>query len=148
MRISKKQIIKAIGYEKVTEYINEDYHRFDILPDDESLPKAYLVFSIADEGYFLLQAGFGDWHDHFDSTDNEEENIKEALAFFNNLIAGKCYMIKKVDERGKYLGGSIAESQSELCDHAPLSLSFKEKNTRLLKVVFNKPCKEYRIEDT
>ncbi len=40
MIVTKNIISNAIGYEKVTEEVHKDYHRFDILPDDETLPKA------------------------------------------------------------------------------------------------------------
>ncbi len=110
--------------------------------------KAYIAFGIEDAGYYILQAGFGDWHDHFELYDDEEKNIKEAFKFFKNLVAGECFMIKKVNEKGKYLGGAIIDSKIDSSLHAPISLSSKGKNNRLLKVEFNKPYEDYKINDT
>lgn len=113
MIVNKNQIIEAIGYEKVTEEKHEDYHRSDIIPDDESLPKAYLAFAVTNKEYFLLQAGFDEWHDHFDLSSDKEENLKQALSFFNDLVSGKCYMINAVDEKEQYVGGAIIDSKCQ-----------------------------------
>jgi len=142
MKISIEQLKETFKYERITEYILDEYHRFDILPDDLSLPKAYMAFSVYENDYFLIQAGFGKWHDHFDSSDDDDKNINDALNFFKNLIDGMFYLIEMVDENGNYKGGAIVDVRSPLSSNMQQSNFFDNKNYRSRKVMFNKPIND------
>lgn len=144
MKIDKQFIANAIGYTNIREH--EGCPWFDIVPEDESLPKGHILFSVYKDEYSLIQAGFGGWHDHFDCSKNEEENIKDALGFMKRLVSGDCYMVMQTDGEGNYIGGTMIDTgNGSTATHMNLGPS---SGRRFFKVTFNKPFQEIFVDQT
>jgi len=139
MEISLNIIKKAIGYDKVEAVAAPGCHRFDILPEDKSLPKAYIIFNVYEGEYSILQAGFSEWHDHFEDFREDDANIKSALEFFKDLVAGRCYLLAEFDAEGNYRSGRMIHPTQATSLMGAWPFELNPSPTTLKKLQFNKP---------
>lgn len=106
MRLTLEQLKEALAYDRVSVYHGSEYLRFDVLPDDQEHPKVYFAFQSRGGDLSLLQAGFGDWHSHFNRYGGEEKNRAEVLRFFRAVVARELYLLELLETTEGTIGAS------------------------------------------
>lgn len=110
---------------------------FSVWPSQKLSPQIEFVF---DESVSMLQQlGFGPWHGHYDSSDNERRNVLRAIATARTLVAGsRCLLVEQMTG-GKYLGSGIYRS-----GRLPLSLS--QEFGQLERLTFDRPAQRLDVD--
>ncbi|MFZ5862979.1 MAG: hypothetical protein ACOYXR_09085 [Nitrospirota bacterium] len=102
-----KKVRKTLRYESIREVLSDGYVRYEVLPSNPNWPAAYLVLGKdpASGKLNVMQAGVGDWHQHFDQYKNPDRNVGAALTFLSDVVAGRVCLLAEYDARDRYVGG-------------------------------------------
>lgn len=108
-RVDLKKVRKALRYERVREVVGGGLVRYEIDAANPDWPGAYLVLAPEPESgkHLVLQAGFGEWHEHFDEYRNPDRNVGAALAFLADIVSGRVHLVAGYDAQGRYVGGEL-----------------------------------------
>jgi hypothetical protein len=136
MEINLDKVREALGYAHVREISREGLLYYEIDPLDSTWPRAYLVLSRDPETGKLdvLQAGFGDWHTHFERYRNPDRNIRAALAVLKNIVSGVSSVITFCNARGKSIGSRLVASAD-----LQVNLPPPENAVSMKSFIFNRP---------
>ena len=140
--VTLSSVKEALNYDNISENDRVDTHKFlwmksegrfkefCVLPTTGSGPHISILFGIDDDGeHYLVHVAMDQFHTHFDSNDDEEQNVEEAFNFVINLIQKKSCLIEVLDKDGKYTGGRV-------CDYSDETETETDKNEKIL--IFNR----------
>jgi hypothetical protein len=107
--VNLARVRAALRYENVHEVAGNGLLRFVALPSNREWPSVYMVLQPDPESgkHHVLQAGFGEWHEHFDEYPDPDRNVADALAWLAKIVSGQVCLVAGHDDRGRYVRGAL-----------------------------------------
>src|SRR5687767_347254 len=119
MEMTRELLIERLDYDRIEE-VRRDVEiatseeavimrqqEFRIFQDTASTPAISILFDVSDGTQSLVHVAFALFHDHFDVSNDEAENVEAALQFVEKLIAREIGLLVTLDDGGGYKSGSI-----------------------------------------
>lgn len=113
------------------------YTIFSAVPEDETQLQIDMYFNESCDVVELVS--FGPWHGHFDSAEDEEDNIRNAFRAVRSLIHREETLVEQHDESGRYRGSELLAP-----DRHPDTLGFDIRTLR--RVTFGQPPRDEPVD--